>query len=220
MLSTDSEVAVANGFLIGIDSSSVTLATDRNVNNWERSFKVLHLDKLDYQGGQSLLYSNLSRLMADTEQAARLRELIIDKTAPTFDKGFPRTTVELLSPILSKLNKLQQKAVLNALLCRDYCLIRGLPGTGKSSLIVALIRLAVLLGQSVLLTSYTHSAVDNVLLKLTELPEEERIRFVRIGREHRTHPSILPYSSEILSRNCRTVQDLEDLYRSVTDSYF
>ena len=172
----------------------------------------MHLDKLEYQGGQSLLYSNLSRLMADTERSAKLRELIIDQRPPTFKSGLPKSVIEVGKPILKKLNKLQQRAVLKALTTEDYCLINGLPGTGKTSLIVALIRLAVLLGQTVLLTSYTHSAVDNVLLKLAQF---DNVDFIRIGREHRTHPSILPYSAEVKSQKCKTIEDLERMYRYV-----
>ena len=41
----------------------------------------------------------------------------------------------------------------------------GFPA-GKTSTIVALVRLLVTMGRSVLLASYTHSAVDTVLLKL------------------------------------------------------
>ena len=40
---------------------------------------------------------------------------------------------------------------------------------GKTSTIVALIRVLVRLNHSVLLTSYTHSAVDNILLKLKQV---------------------------------------------------
>ena len=43
---------------------------------------------------------------------------------------------------------------------RVYC------PTAKTSTIVALVRLLVTMGRSVLLASYTHSAVDTVLLKL------------------------------------------------------
>ena len=171
---------------------------------------MIHLDRLEYQGGQSMLYVNLSRLMANNTHAAKLRELVIDKRTPVFKPGLPRSVIEVGKKVLSKLNKLQQKAVLKALTCEDYCLINGLPGTGKTSLIVALIRMAVLLGHSVLLTSYTHSAVDNVLLKLLEFND---VPFVRIGRQHRTHPSILPHSAEVKSQQCSTVDDLERMYR-------
>ena len=40
VLSTDKEVAVVTGCLLDIGSRSVTIATDRNVNNWQRDLKV------------------------------------------------------------------------------------------------------------------------------------------------------------------------------------
>ena len=40
---------------------------------------------------------------------------------------------------------------------------------GKTSTIVALVRILVSLGHSILLASYTHSAVDNILLKLKQV---------------------------------------------------
>ena len=51
----------------------------------------------------------------------------------------------------------------------DYTLILGMPGTGKTTTISSLVRLLVTLGRTVLLTSYTHSAVDNILLKLKKV---------------------------------------------------
>jgi thymidylate kinase len=51
---------------------------------------------------------------------------------------------------------------------QDYALILGMPGTGKTTAIAELVRFLVAQGKSVLLTSYTHTAVDNILLKLTE----------------------------------------------------
>lgn len=157
-----------------------------------------------------MLYTNLSRLLADSPHIAKLRELIIDRRPPTFKLGLPRSMLDKIKNILCKLNKLQQKAVLRALTCEDYLLINGLPGTGKTSLIVSLIRCAVLLGHSILLTSYTHTAVDNVLLKLRLYDD---VKFIRIGREHRIHPDILPFNAEVLSRQCSSVDDLERMYR-------
>ena len=40
---------------------------------------------------------------------------------------------------------------------------------GKTSTIVALVRVLHVLGLTVLLTSYTHSAVDNILIKLKKV---------------------------------------------------
>lgn len=54
-------------------------------------------------------------------------------------------------------------------MAEQYLLIKGYPGAGKTSTIVALVQALVLLGHRVLLTSYTHSAVDNILLKLRQV---------------------------------------------------
>ncbi len=43
-----------------------------------------------------------------------------------------------------------------------------MPGTGKTTTIAILIESLVAQGKTVLLSSYTHSAVDNILLKLDE----------------------------------------------------
>lgn len=40
VLSTKTEVAVATGSLVDIGPCSVTVATDRNVQNWDRNFEV------------------------------------------------------------------------------------------------------------------------------------------------------------------------------------
>ena len=59
-----------------------------------------------------------------------------------------------------------------------------MPGTGKTSTIVQAIKGLTAQGKSVLLTSYTNSAVDNVLLKLLQ----EGMQFLRLGRRESVHP--------------------------------
>ena len=49
---------------------------------------------------------------------------------------------------------------------RDYALILGMPGTGKTSTMVHAVNALLIRGASILLTSYTNSAVDNLLIKL------------------------------------------------------
>lgn len=54
----------------------------------------------------------------------------------------------------------------SVLRAHDYALIIGMPGTGKTSTIVEAVRALVARGRRVLISSYTNSAVDNILLKL------------------------------------------------------
>lgn len=59
-----------------------------------------------------------------------------------------------------------------------------MPGTGKTSTIVQAIKGLVLQGKSVLLSSYTNSAVDTVLFKLLQ----EGVQFLRLGRREAVSP--------------------------------
>lgn len=71
----------------------------------------------------------------------------------------------------------------------DYTLILGMPGAGKTSTLVEAIKALVAAGRSVLLSAYTNSAVDNVLLKLAEAG----VAFVRLGRPGSVHPDVQGY---------------------------
>ncbi len=64
---------------------------------------------------------------------------------------------------------LPRLAVSQVMRCLDYSLVLGMPGTGKTTTIACLVRALVTRGNTILLTSYTHSAVDNILLKLKEV---------------------------------------------------
>lgn len=80
----------------------------------------------------------------------------------------------------------------------DYALIQGLPGTGKTSTIAFVARLLAARGKRVLITSYTHAAVDNVLLKLIEFgvascdANSPLPAILRIGRKASCHPQVHP----------------------------
>lgn len=73
-----------------------------------------------------------------------------------------------LSRDLSQLNSQQVDAVRRIAAAKDYLLLLGMPGTGKSSVLAITIRTLVAKGYRVLVTSYTHSAVDNLVAKLDE----------------------------------------------------
>jgi hypothetical protein len=86
----------------------------------------------------------------------------------------------------AELNGEQQEAVRRALLARDYTLVLGMPGTGKTSTIVLLVRVLVALCRRVLVVSYTHSAVDNIMLKL----QAHRVDMLRLGQATSTHADL------------------------------
>lgn len=89
-------------------------------------------------------------------------------------------------------------------------LIQGLPGTGKSATIAFITRLLVSRGKRVLLTSYTHSAVDNLLCKLIDsgmvqsfTSDENALNpIVRIGRESSCHVNVQSLLAQTVA--CKT----------------
>lgn len=101
------------------------------------------------------------------------------------------------------LNDDQRRAIFKILSARDYALVLGMPGTGKTSTIVHAVKALLTRGASILLTSYTNSAVDNILLKL----KLQGVDFVRLGRENAIHPDLKGHMIDGL--DVITVQDLE-----------
>lgn len=85
-----------------------------------------------------------------------------------------------------QLDQSQQKAVCKALATEDIFLIQGPPGTGKTSVITEII--LQILNQypnnKILISSQSNVAVDNVLTRLSRIPEKE-IKCIRIGREEK-----------------------------------
>ena len=90
------------------------------------------------------------------------------------------------------LNPSQEAAILKVLTARDYALILGMPGTGKTTTIACLVQVLVARGNTVMLASYTHSAVDNILLKLKEV--EKRGAGEERGKEEREKEKMKPIS--------------------------
>lgn len=70
--------------------------------------------------------------------------------------------------LLSKLNEEQIEGVINSILCEQFYMILGTPGSGKTSAIVALLKILNHLEFKVLVVSHTNQAIDNLLLRLKQ----------------------------------------------------
>lgn len=159
---------------------------------------LYRIDKDEMASGMSLVRNNLIQLFT-AEGDERRRKLVVDLEAPrsvpvmTADEAAGTTgNADLNSDQRRAVEKVLSgepfleyflccyfcpKAFTNSLrafcdyltIAKDYALILGMPGTGKTTTIAYLIKTLVTQGKSILLTSYTHSAVDNVLLKVREI---------------------------------------------------
>lgn len=94
-------------------------------------------------------------------------------------------------------------------------LINGYAGTGKTETIVAIISALYAQGKSVIITSHTHSAIDNILLKL----QKTELKFLRIGKLSRIMAEIKEFSEYVLTKDCKSPADFESVYAQYVSKF-
>ncbi|GAU13084.1 hypothetical protein TSUD_173840 [Trifolium subterraneum] len=166
--------------------------------------QVWRIDKDEAVTSFAIMRFNLVQLFLQNDQSTHLRRMIVDLEAPRFDSGSILSQDPAISYVWSEqsLNDDQRRAILKILVAKDYALILGMPGTGKTSTMVHAVKALLIRGTSILLTAYTNSAVDNLLIKL----KAQGIDFVRVGRHGVVNEEVRGYC---LSET--TVQTVEDI---------
>jgi DNA replication ATP-dependent helicase Dna2 len=180
--------------------------------------------------------------VAKQSRLPKLRDIVVRLASPKFDlrvtpdsifravgPEIPGCDMDTLSAEYSRLNPDQQQAVIKVVSASDYTLIQGLPGTGKTTTLAYVARLLAARGKRVLITSYTHAAVDNVVLKLMEkgvasVNESTPVpRLVRIGQRSSCHTRVRSLlASELALQLDRIQQDRSEATMhtlSQTESY-
>ncbi|RYR04969.1 hypothetical protein Ahy_B06g084783 isoform B [Arachis hypogaea] len=166
--------------------------------------QVWRIDKDEFVTSFASMRFNLAQLFLQNDRSTHLRRMIVDLEAPRFDCESIVSQDPAISYVRSKksLNDDQCKAILKILAAKDYALILGMPGTGKTSTLVHAVKALLERDSSILLTAYTNSAVDNLLMKL----KAQDIDFVRIGRPEAVH--------EVVRGHClsaTSIQNVEDI---------
>jgi DNA replication ATP-dependent helicase Dna2 len=168
---------------------------------------LFRVDKDEFSNGMATMRNNLIRIMErDLFKARELRELIVERRAPSFEFKSSAYT-PMGSSSQQNLNVDQAHAIEKVMSAKDYALVLGMPGTGKTTTIAHIIRALVAQGKSVLLTSYTHTAVDNILLKI----KEDNIPILRLGAVAKVHPDVQSFA-DLAGTPKKTIAELEDSY--------
>lgn len=122
------------------------------------------------------------RLIAELETIARAPDALLDRTAlaHVFVNARPAQTKPAAGAVVTgdqPLTGTQRRAVASLLQC-PLTVIQGPPGAGKSQVVSSAVLNACLRGQSVLISSYNHKAIDAVMERLPA-PEGGRSPVVR-----------------------------------------
>lgn len=90
----------------------------------------------------------------------------------------------------------QRDFVKKAIATPDFAILEGPPGSGKTTTILEIIAQMISKGQRVMLAASTNAAIDNILERLTILPEHIRnkILAVRLGNENAISKSVDDYT--------------------------
>uniref|UniRef100_P51530-3 Isoform 3 of DNA replication ATP-dependent helicase/nuclease DNA2 n=1 Tax=Homo sapiens TaxID=9606 RepID=P51530-3 len=134
--------ALSRGYVKEINMTTVTCLLDRNLSVLPES-TLFRLDQEEKNCDIDTPLGNLSKLMENTFVSKKLRDLIIDFREPQFisylSSVLPHDAKDTVACILKGLNKPQRQAMKKVLLSKDYTLIVGMPGTGKTTTICTLV---------------------------------------------------------------------------------
>ena len=113
------------------------------------------------------------------------------------------------------LNASQREAVKKCLSARDLALVHGPPGTGKTRVLVEIIRQCAARGQSVFVAAPSNTACDNVLERLIE----NNVKAIRLGHPARIHPLLREHTLDFRLALHPLAKQITDLGKEL-DSLF
>jgi ATP-dependent RNA/DNA helicase IGHMBP2 len=164
----------------------VELAFDRPPPEFVRSGRLV-LDLVSDDVTFARADSAVAEVAAGDRGPARtLRDVLLGAEAPRFEPERPPEGLESLNPE-------QRAAVERALAARDLFCVHGPPGTGKSTVLAAVARLAVERRGRILCTAASNAAVDH----LVDLCVAEGLRVVRVGHPARVSPRLLEHTLDV-----------------------
>ena len=229
---------LAKGYVTAITKREITVAVDRklgdarqrlsgfdDVNNQafrgimtvgdgEKSHEahlaspvVYRLDKDEFSNGLAVIRANLVTMMSSHPIHTKLRDHIIFSSDPTFAAT---TSAPVVAPSqLGDMNEDQKATVAKVLAAQDYALILGMPGTGKTTTIAHIIRALLAESKSILVTSFTHTAVDNILLKIRDVVPPKSV--IRLGTISKINAQVQEFC-QLATTPRKTIQEVEEAY--------
>ncbi|KAL4456948.1 hypothetical protein ABPG74_014586 [Tetrahymena malaccensis] len=159
-----------------------------------------------------ILKDNQNKKNQDKNKCCKVSSSIIQNCAPQFNNT-EFTDAEIISIIKSqpklRNNEDQAKSIEKILKSESLTCIQGMPGTGKTFLIAHLIKIFLELNKTVLVTSYTNSALDNIIIKVLELFPEIEKSCLRLGFDQH----VIHRDAQKILYNKRSFTD-EDQYKN------
>jgi DNA replication ATP-dependent helicase Dna2 len=204
---------MTSGFVDVVSAATVAVLVDRDIVHWCGSRSrdarrvVWRIDAEEIVASFSTAKATVESLFVADESGGngKVRGLVADLRPPTFtpldDVGLASigSLADKLAERGMALNDEQTHALRRSREARDYMLLLGMPGTGKTATLATIVLAAVDSGQTVLLCSHTRTAVDNILVRLLDLGFTNFVRVGALGAsgDGRLEPFHVPSESSL-----------------------
>lgn len=126
IVSTSNRVFITAGKVTKIEPSLITLSLQKDLTHQHGNEKF-HLDRYESQSQSVFNFSNIGILLENNDERGinALRKIIIDKIPAEFATSLPKFYQEKISKTIIRMNPVQRKAILKAITCQNYMLIKG-----------------------------------------------------------------------------------------------
>lgn len=143
------------------NKETITVAFNRDLPDWAFEDTPFHLNIAGHRATSKKMQEALSRAAAaEHDRTAFFRDVSLGlKKAESFDP----LPLEKISFFNEGLNEFQKQAVQMGLAVRDVALVHGPPGTGKTTVLIEIIRQVIAAGGKVLAAAPSNTACDHLL---------------------------------------------------------
>ncbi len=147
-------------------------ATLDNTTGWS-----LDNSKVDIR---HIVKKSLGLLRMNPARYQQLQDIFSGRELPAIDPLEDNRARALVMD--AQLNDTQKEAFAKAYATKNYYLIQGPPGTGKTHLLAYIAKALAEKGQNVLITAFTHTAINNALQKVSSITKYPHV--VKVGKSN------------------------------------
>lgn len=148
------------------NQETITVAFDRRIPGWFTEEGVYDLNIAGNRATYKKMFETLRQVReAEHNRLAYFRDLSLGlkKTA-----SYDDLKIEKIPFYNQRLNRWQKEAAAKAMAAKDIFIIHGPPGTGKTTVLIEIIRQAISQNQFALATAPSNTACDNLLESLVK----------------------------------------------------
>ncbi|MBI4063070.1 MAG: AAA family ATPase [Elusimicrobia bacterium] len=197
------DLGAIEGTLYHVEDAKITVALNKQPPK-NLTAGPFQIDLL----GSDATYYRMARALQDVKNAklgstALLRDIFMAKKKPRIGKHLKTVFMN------EDLNEFQRRAVDTALAAPEIAVIHGPPGTGKTTVLIEIIRQTVKKRASVLASAPSNVAVDNMLEKLLAYG----LRVVRLGHPARISEALRHATLDVLIAEDPMQEEIRRLHR-------